>query len=77
VQTDWQGHQAVIETPEEFWEIQRTFSSIARKRLSTALPEKIESLRQEFLERCRTVQSRGGNLVYPFAAFYVSALKPE
>lgn len=76
LQTDWQGHQAQLETPEEFWEIQRTFSSISRKRLSNAAPEKVESLRQEFFRQCRTVQSRGGNLVYPFAAFYVVARKP-
>ncbi|MEP6900825.1 MAG: methyltransferase domain-containing protein [Actinomycetota bacterium] len=77
LQTDWQGHQAQLETPEEFWEIQRTFSSIARKRLSDAAPEKVESLQQEFFAQCRQVQSRGGNLVYPFAAFYVVAQKHE
>ncbi len=75
LQTDWQGHQAQLETPEEFWEIQRTFSSISRKRLSNAAPEKVESLRQEFFGQCRTVLSRRGNLVYPFAAFYVVAQK--
>ncbi len=75
LQTDWQSHQAQIATPEEFWEIQRTFSSISRKRLSNAAPEKVELLRQKFFEQCRTVQSRGGNLVYPFAAFYVIAEK--
>lgn len=40
-----------------------------------AAPEKVESLRQEFFDQCRAVQSRGGNLVYPFAAFYVVAQK--
>lgn len=75
LQTVWQGHQEQFETPEEFWEIQRTFSSIARKRLSDAAPEKVESLREEFFDQCRAVQSRGGNLVYPFAAFYVVAQK--
>lgn len=75
LQTDWQSHQAQLATPEDFWEVQRTFSSISRKRLSNAVPEKVESLRQEFFRQCRTVQSRGGNLVYPFAAFYVVAEK--
>ena len=75
LQTDWHGHQAVIEKPEEFWEIQRTFSSIARKRLGQTPPEKVEKLRQEFIIKCREVQSRGGRLVYPFAAFYVKAVK--
>ncbi len=75
LQTDWHGHQAVIEKPEEFWEIQRTFSSIARKRLGHAPPEKVEKLRREFIKTCREVQSRGGRLAYPFAAFYVKAVK--
>ncbi len=75
LQTDWQGHQAEFENPEEFWEIQRTFSSIARKRLNAAPPEKVELLKKEFLEQCRKVQLRGGNLVYPFAAYFVVANK--
>ena len=71
----WLGHQEAIDTPEEFWEIQRTFSSISRKRLNDGTPEKIELLKKVFFERCRAVQSSGGNLVYPFAAFYVVARK--
>jgi len=76
IRTYWQGHEAIIETPEEFWDIQSTFSSIARKRLSNAPSEKVETLRDEFLETCRRVKSRGGQLVYPFAAFYVAAKRP-
>ncbi|MEP6925765.1 MAG: hypothetical protein ABI954_14960, partial [Pyrinomonadaceae bacterium] len=76
LQTDWHGHQAVIEKPEDFWEIQRTFSSIARKRLSTGSPDKVEKLRSEFIEKCHAVQSNGGRLIYPFAAFYVKAVRP-
>jgi ubiquinone/menaquinone biosynthesis C-methylase UbiE len=75
LQTNWQGHQAELETPEEFWEIQSTFSSISRKRLSHASSEKVELLREEFFGQCRAVQAHGGNLVYPFAAFYVVAEK--
>jgi len=72
VRSYWQEHEAIIETPEEFWDIQSTFSSIARKRLSNTSSEKV-GLREEFLETCRRVQSRGGQLVYPLAAFYVAA----
>lgn len=75
--TTWQGHQTRIKTPEEFWEIQRTFSSISRKRLAAATPEHVASIKRDFFERCETVQSRGGNLIYPFAAFYVVAQKPK
>ncbi|MGH9930976.1 MAG: class I SAM-dependent methyltransferase [Pyrinomonadaceae bacterium] len=75
-QTCWQGHQVVVETPEEFWDMQRTFSSIARKRLSKATPERAEALRAEFVQTCRRVQANGGQLIYPFAAFYVAARRP-
>ncbi len=73
LKTDWHGNMEALETPEEFWEIQRTFSSISRKRLSMANPEEVESLRRKFLEKCQQVQARGGRLVYPYGAFYVVA----
>jgi ubiquinone/menaquinone biosynthesis C-methylase UbiE len=76
IKNHWQGHQAVIDSPEEFWEMQRTFSSIARKRLSGVPSEKSEEVRYEFLSRSRLVQAAGGKLVYPFAAFFVSARRP-
>lgn len=75
--TDWYGHQAIIDTPEEFWDIQRTFSSFSRKRLSAAKPPEIDSLHDKFLEICRKTQSQGGQMVYPFGAFYVVATRPE
>ena len=71
--TAWQRHRRVIETPEEFWDLQRTYSSMARKRLSSVPPEKVEAFRKEFLEICRTVQSKGGQLAYPFAGLFVIA----
>lgn len=75
IKTDWRGHQETIETPEEFWEIQRTFSSIARKRLATVSTAELELLQAAFLKECRAIQLRGGSLVYPFGAFYVAARK--
>ncbi len=76
IQTDWQSHQAQIDTAEEFWEIQRTFSSISRKRLSKAKPEEIEHLYSIFLKHCEKVQASGGLLVYPFGAFFIVAVVP-
>jgi len=61
---------------EEFWELQATFSSTARKRLAAAPGEEIEKLRKEFLETCRRAISYGGKLAYPYAAFFVTAHKP-
>jgi ubiquinone/menaquinone biosynthesis C-methylase UbiE len=77
IKTYWQGHRAVINSPEEFWEMQRTFSSIARKRLSRVPSERSEAVRDEFLSLSRKVQADGGQLVYPFAAFFVSARRPR
>ena len=76
VRSYWEGQQAVVQTPEEFWDLQRTFSSIGRKRLAKAAPEKVDSIHEEFLRTCRRVQSRGGKLVYPIGAFYVVAERP-
>jgi ubiquinone/menaquinone biosynthesis C-methylase UbiE len=72
----WEGAQAIVSTPEEFWDLQRTFSSIGRKRLSRATAEQRDRLRRAFFETCRDVQARGGRLVYPIGAFYVVAERP-
>ncbi len=76
LQTSWCGAEAVIETPEEFWDLQRTFSSFARKRLLDADARQAEAVRAEFLETCREVQARGGKLTYPYGALFVVAKRP-
>jgi len=76
VRSSWQGHQQFFNSPEEFWDLQRTFSSIARKRLSSASAEDVAALQKEFLETCRKVQSSGGRLAYPVAALFVTARRP-
>jgi SAM-dependent methyltransferase len=73
LRTSWEGHRSRLDTPEEFWEVQQTYSSLARKRLADAPAETVARLREEFLEASRTVLARGGRLVYPYAAFYVAA----
>ena len=72
----WEGHQATMKTPEDFWDIQRTFSTIARKRLNGATPDQVAKIRAKFDELCQRVLSRGGRLTYPFAAFFVAARRP-
>jgi hypothetical protein len=70
------GRTAELETPEEFWELQATNSSRVRKRLGSIEPETVDSLRQEYLDHCRKVVERGGKLVYPYAALFVTARMP-
>src|SRR2546423_4527767 len=72
----WEGHQATMKTPEDFWDIQRTFSTIARKRLNRATSDQIARIRAKFEQACQEVLARGGKLTYPFAAFFVAARRP-
>lgn len=72
----WQGHEAVVGSPEEFWELQQTFSSVVRTRLQSASLEAAQALRAEFLRLSAEVQARGGDLVYPYGAFFVAASRP-
>ncbi len=73
LQSRWMGREFLIETPEEFWELQATFSSMARKRLSRASTVESVALREKFLATCQAVQARGGALVYPVGASVVTA----
>jgi ubiquinone/menaquinone biosynthesis C-methylase UbiE len=77
VRCEWEGHEATLENPDEFWELQRTFSSVARRRLQATPPETVEAIRAEFRETCERVQAGGGELVYPYAAFFVIARSAE
>jgi ubiquinone/menaquinone biosynthesis C-methylase UbiE len=77
IRTSWYGHEARFDTPEEFWSIQRTFSSFARKRIASASTDQLNRLQREFFEACGKVHARGGELRYPFAGFYVAARRPH
>lgn len=70
--SEWQGQQTIVHTPEEFWELQTTFSTLSRKRLAAASSEVVARVRQDFITTCRGVLSRGGELVYPTGALLVS-----
>jgi ubiquinone/menaquinone biosynthesis C-methylase UbiE len=72
----WAGRQYEFASAEEFWELQSTFSSIARKRLQDAAPADAEKLRERFFAQCDAVLARGGRLVYRVGAAFVAARKP-
>lgn len=74
--TGWVGCRAVVESVDDFWDMQRTFSTIARKRLGRVPAHAQDDVRREFEEICREVLGRGGKLVYPFGAFVVAARRP-
>lgn len=77
ITTRWVGQESVIDTPETFWELQVTFSSVARKRIAGGDPGQVAALKREFLEQCRAHQRRGGRLVYATGATIVGAVKPD
>jgi len=76
VRTSWMGRTARFETPEEFWELQATNSSKVRKRLGDVDPETVDGFKREYVSHCRKVVERGGKLVYPYAALFVTASRP-
>ena len=75
IRVEWEAHEGRLETAEDFFVLQKTYSSLARKRLQDAPQEKVAALTAEFLERCNAVLSRGGRLAYPYAALFVTARK--
>jgi ubiquinone/menaquinone biosynthesis C-methylase UbiE len=74
---DWSAHQIAFDDIDQFWELQRTYSSIARKRLNLATPEQVAEVRRRFGDQCRSVRARGGRLVYHYAAFLIAARRSD
>src|SRR4029079_16394018 len=64
VRTFWEGHETVLSSPEQFWEVQRTFSTVVRERLAHASADEVESLRNEVLTMDARVGASGGRAVY-------------
>ena len=75
ITTDWVGYNQKIESPEEFWELQRTFSSLARQRINDVEPAQATALKGESMVNCKRVFASGGRLVYPVGALFIHARK--
>jgi ubiquinone/menaquinone biosynthesis C-methylase UbiE len=75
IQSGWVGQRSIIDSVEDFFLLQVTFSSLARKRLARADEMAIKKLRAEFNSRCAAIQQKGGRLVYQSGAAVVSAIK--
>jgi hypothetical protein len=74
---DWSAHQIAFDNVDRFWELQRTYSSIARKRLNLATPDQVAEVRRRFDGECQAVRARGGRMVYHYAAFLIAARRGE
>jgi SAM-dependent methyltransferase len=77
IQAELRSHTHSISSREEFWDLQSTFSSVARKRLSSASAAQMNRVRTEFFDRCGRVLHAGGTLVYRNGALIVSGNRPH
>jgi ubiquinone/menaquinone biosynthesis C-methylase UbiE len=75
VSLSWEGFEVPLDSVEEFWGVQCTYSSIARKRLASATAAQRNAVEAEFTGRCGNVLARGGRLVYTYAALYAAVRK--
>lgn len=76
VRRNWRGKEYVVSSIDDFWDLQTTFSSTARKRIAQANAADMETLRQAFWADCEAVQARGGQLVYRVGVALVTGRKP-
>ena len=72
INTTWAGHDRIVDSKDDFWDVQVTFSSIARKRLATASADAVARLRREFDASCTRAKKAGGCLRYPTGALIVT-----
>ena len=77
VRCTWAGQSAVLESVDDFWTLQVTLSSRARKRLQAASRAETSALRAEFDTQCRRHLARGGRLVYRSGALVAIASRPR
>lgn len=75
-QARWLGKTFIFDSADEFWNLQTTFSSTARKRIADASPEVVSMIRAAFMDQCNAVLERGGKLTYRVGAAFVVAVKP-
>jgi ubiquinone/menaquinone biosynthesis C-methylase UbiE len=76
VERSWRNFQNEIDTAEEFWEMQRTICTRARKRLLGAPTTTVDAVRREFMHAAERTRSRGGALAFPISAVFVTARRP-
>lgn len=77
VQWSWRNYQIEIGTTDEYWEMQRTICTRARKRLLDAPPAVVQAVEADFRAACRSTLERGGRLVFPISAIFITARKPS
>jgi len=69
----WRGRVDTVADPDTFWLLQSTLCSEARYRIQAAPPEAVQRLREAVVTDAWAVLDRGGALVYPHGAWFVTA----
>ncbi len=75
IENDWIGRSYSIGSSNDYWRLQSTFSTIARKRIAEADRRQVAALKAEFHKQCAAVQRRGGTLRYRVGVSLCSAVK--
>ena len=75
IRTSWIGQYSIVDSAHDFWLLQMTFSSIARKRIQQADKEIVGKLKNEFYTQCNEVLRKNGRLVYQTGAAIVAGVK--
>ena len=76
VRQHWTGADFVVPTIEDFWQLQTTISTPARKRMAAATKTDLAALKAAFRAECQAVLNRGGQLTYHVGAAIVTGRKP-
>jgi len=76
VRVQWVGQTGLVSSPADFWGLQVTLSTRARKALPEMGHERVEALWRDFEERCRDHLAQGGTLVYRSGALLARGLRP-
>jgi ubiquinone/menaquinone biosynthesis C-methylase UbiE len=76
IRQQFYGSDFAIPTIEDFWQLQTTISTPARKRMAAASKADLAKLKAAFWAECEAVQAKGGKLTYRVGAALVSGRKP-
>lgn len=76
IRSDWVGHSAQLQSVEDFWTLQVTLSSYARKRIQAASQAEVAALRAAFDRICGDRLARGASLVYRSGALVTTGRRP-
>jgi ubiquinone/menaquinone biosynthesis C-methylase UbiE len=72
----WKGQYSTLASADDFWLVQMTFSSTARRRIQQADQDALSRLKDDFYQKCEQVLKKNGRLVYQTGAAITSGRKP-